>query len=74
MHRGEVVVTVHPEISTIRAEGRYLEQLFWFQVLSVGSYCKEQESYLTSSVAPYANLELEHWERVAAVNTEHLLQ
>lgn len=47
MHWGEVVVTVHPEISTIRAEGTYLEQLFWFQVLSVGSYCKEQESYLT---------------------------
>lgn len=48
MHRGEVVVTVHPEISTIRAEGKYSEQPFWFQVLSVGSYCKVRECNLTS--------------------------
>lgn len=49
MHRGEVVVTVHPEISTIRAEGKYSEQPFWFQVLSGGSYCKVREGSPTST-------------------------
>lgn len=48
MHRGEVVVTVHPEISTLRAEGKYPEQPSRFQVLPAGSYCKVRECSLAS--------------------------
>lgn len=49
MHRGEVVVTVHPEISTLRAEGKpSLRQPSRFQVLPAGSYCKVRECSLAS--------------------------
>lgn len=42
MHRGEVVVTVHTEVLTVRAGGEGLRAA-WLQVLLVGSYCKEWE-------------------------------
>lgn len=48
MHWGEVVVTVHPEIPTIRADGKYSERPFRGQVLAVGSCCKVPECNLTN--------------------------